>query len=103
VIRPFDVLRVNDRPINADGEVVADRGEEWAIWANVKDQEDLQYLAGLFAQSSEPFDIEVGAVGDVAPRIRGRARINMGSEAFPTEAPAIVRFVSAGPLEYPDT
>jgi hypothetical protein len=105
VIRPFDVLRVNGNVVNADGEVTAERANEWRIWAHVKVQEDLRYLAGLFARSSEPVDIEIGtaeAAEAVAPRMRGRARIDMGGEAFPTEVPAVVRFFGVGPLEYPE-
>jgi hypothetical protein len=58
-----------------------------------------------FAQSSEPVDLEIGAAEaaeDVAPRMGGRARIDMGGEGFPTEVPAVVRFVGVGPLEYPE-
>jgi hypothetical protein len=105
VIRPFDVLRVNGNVVNADGEVAAERADEWGIWAHVKVQEDLRYLADLFAQSSEPVYIEIGtaeAAEPVAPRMRGRARIDMGGEALPIEVPAVVRFVGVGPLEYPE-
>jgi hypothetical protein len=58
------------------------------------------YLAGLFAQSSEPVDIEIGtaeAAEGIGYRMRGRARIDMGGEALPTEVPAVVRFVGVGP------
>jgi hypothetical protein len=102
VIRPFDVLRVNYRMINAEGELVAEVAGEWTVWAHVKDQEELRYLAGLSAQSSEPVVVEVGRATDAVPRIRGRAWIHMGGEALPTEAPAVVRFVGAGPFDVPD-
>jgi hypothetical protein len=64
---------------------------------------DLQYLAGLFATRSEPLDLELGAFDDeLAARMKGRARINMGGWALPTQGPGTVRFVGAGPLEYPE-
>jgi hypothetical protein len=63
----------------------------------------LEYLAGLFATSPEPLDLELEAFDDeLAPRMKGLARIDMGEWALPTQVPCTVRFVGTEPLEYPE-
>jgi hypothetical protein len=60
VIWPFDVLRVNGHVINADGEVTAERANEWGIWAHVKVREDLQDLARLSLKARNPWTLRLG-------------------------------------------
>jgi hypothetical protein len=73
------------------------------VRAELQDQDDLRYLAGLFATSSEPLDLELEAFDEeVALRMKGRTRINMGEWALPTQVPCTVRFVGTEPLEYPE-
>jgi hypothetical protein len=103
VIRSFDVLRVNGRVVNARSDLGAETSESWEVRAELQDQDDLQYLAGLFAISSEPLDLELEAFDDdLAPPVVGQARIDMGGWALPTQVPCTVRFVGTEPLQTPD-
>jgi hypothetical protein len=85
MIRSFDVLRVNGRVVNARSDLGAETSDH-GVRAELRDQDDLRYVSGLFATSSEPLDLELDAFDDehAEERMVSQARIDMGEWALPT-------------------
>jgi hypothetical protein len=99
MIRSFEVLRVNSNVVGARTVVEAEESGPWQARSRLQDLEGLSYLAGLFATSSEPVDLELEVVtDDPRPRMKGRARI----VGVPLDLTGEVRFEGVGPLEHPE-
>ena len=95
MILSLSLLRVEDRELD----VVADLGtsdEEWKVQARLQNPEDLRYLAGLFATSSEPAILEFDVMEDgLLKRYRGKAHII----GVPQDSTETIHFQGVGRLE----
>jgi hypothetical protein len=72
VILSFRLLRVNDRDLEVRADLETFENG-WEVRARVRSREDLRYLAGLFATSSEPVHLEFEAT-KMTPRSTFKAK-----------------------------